>query len=141
MTDEIIYGDISLDLIPAQSKSERLAGHAEAYNKLAADLDLIKAKIDYVKAQLLSDLPEEYGEWEIPLAEGGRVKISTPAKYDWDKAALAEMFKDGDLPDCISQNFTVSKAKFDAATTDLKDRLTPALTIKRGNAAIKVLKT
>lgn len=141
MNDQIIYGDIALDLIPAKTRGQRLEGHAEAYSRLSADLDIVKAKIDYIKAQLLSDLPDDCGEWEIPLPEGGRVKITTPEKYDWDKAALAEMFKDGDLPDCISNNFTVSKAKFDAATGAMKDRLAPALTIKRGNAAIKVLKT
>jgi hypothetical protein len=54
---------------------------------------------------------------------------------------LTEMFSEGNLPECISTNFTVSKRLFDAADVTVKSQLSKALTIKRGTTTVKVMKT
>jgi hypothetical protein len=139
MTNDLILGDNLV--IPAQTRQERLYDYACEYKLLAERLDETKERIDYIKALMLSELPEEFGEWEVPLQEGGRVKIATPEKWEWDKKILSEMLGDGQLPDCVSQNFTVSKTRYEAASDEVKSQLVEALTIKRGTTLVKVLKT
>lgn len=140
MNDEFIYGDIVLPLTTS-TRDERLAEYAEEYRKASIKLEEIKGKLDYLKAQILSELPEECGEWTIPFEDSGRLTVTIPEKYDWDKGKLTDMFGDDDLPECVSKNFTVSKRLFDAADVEVKDKLREALTIKRGSTTVKVLKT
>lgn len=138
MNDEIIFGEITL---PTSTRDERLAEYCEQYRTADNELDQVKEKLDYLKHQILSELPEEYGEVEIPLSDSGRLKINTPEKFDWDKAVLAKLFDEQPLPECVSQNFTVNKRLYDAADELVKDKLREALTIKRGTVTVKVLKT
>lgn len=138
MNDEMIFGDITL---PTSTRDERLSEYCEQYRTAANELDQVKEKLDYLKHQILSELPEEYGEIEIPFADSGRLKINTPEKFDWDKAVLAKLFDEQPLPECVSQNFTVNKRLYDAADELVKDKLREALTIKRGTVTVKVLKT
>jgi hypothetical protein len=138
MNDEMIFGDITL---PTSTRDERLSEYCEHYRTAANELDQVKEKLDYLKHQILSELPEEYGEVEIPFADSGRLKINTPEKFDWDKAVLAKLFDEQPLPECVSQNFTVNKRLYDAADELVKDKLREALTIKRGTVTVKVLKT
>ena len=137
MADEIFWGDVQL---PTSTRDDRLAEYADEYRKASIKLEEIKDKLDYLKAQILSELPEDCGEWEIPFEDSGRLKVTVPEKYDWDKEKLADMFGDDDLPECVSKNFTVSKRLYDAADVEVKDKLRDALTIKRGSTTVKVLK-
>lgn len=139
MTDEFIYGDITLPLTTA-TRDERMADYARAYKEYDDQLEFIKERLDYLKQQMLAELPEECGDYEIPL-EQGRLKISVPVKYDWDKDMLAEMFQGSELPECVSTGFTVDKRRYDAADDTVKEKLRHALTIKRGSTTVKVLKT
>jgi hypothetical protein len=94
-----------------------------------------------LREQILAEFTEDDCEIEIPFEDEGRLKITTPIKYDWDKSMLTEMFSEGNLPECISTNFTVSKRLFDAADVTVKSQLSKALTIKRGTTTVKVMKT
>lgn len=140
MNDEFIYGDIVLPLTTS-SRDERLQEYAVEYRKYSQQLEFVKDRLEYLKNQMLAELPEDVGEWEIPFEDSGRVKVVAPEKYDWDKDKLAEIFGDDPLPECVSQNFTVSKRLYDAADVSVKDKLREALTIKRGTITVKVLKT
>lgn len=138
MNSDMIFGDV---LLPSTTKDERLLAYAESFRAASLELETVKEKLDYYKEQILSELPEDCGEYEIPFADHGRIKLSAPEKYVWDKELLGEMFVHRDLPECMTQNYTVEKRRFDAADETEKSFLRKALTIKRGTVTFKVLKT
>lgn len=140
MSDEVIYGDNLV--LPETTKEERLQNWAKEYKEKYDVLVGIKDRLDYLKEQMLAEFPEEHGEFDIHLDTGGRLKITSSAKYEWDTRMLEEMFSDNrEKPDCVSNKFSVSKRLYDSSDYDTKAQLRNALTIKRGTSTIKVLKT
>ena len=97
-------------------------------------------RMDYLKAQLLADLPEEVGEYPIHLDGGGSVTVKLGEKYEWDKKVLSDLLLNDTLPECVTAGYTVSKAKFDRADEHTRQQLSQALTIKLGLPTIKVTK-
>lgn len=140
---KIMNTENSYENIPLHKKSrqERLDQYASDYRTNHLELERIKVTLEYLREQILAEFTEDDCEIEIPFEDEGRLKITTPIKYDWDKSMLTEMFSEGNLPECISTNFTVSKRLFDAADVTVKSQLSKALTIKRGTTTVKVMKT
>ena len=140
MNDEVIYGDNLV--LPETTKDERLSIWGKEYKHTYDCFVGIKEKLEYLKEQMLAEFPEEPGEYDIPLDTGGRLKITSAEKYEWDARILEEMFSDGGgRPDCVSNKFSVTKRLYDSSDDDTKAKLRSALTIKRGSSTIKVLKT
>lgn len=138
MNEKINYEDIPLHKM---SRQERLDKYASEYKTINNELEKNKGKLEYLREQILAEYPEDYGEIEIPFEDEGRLKITAPLKYSWDKSTLSEMFSSGGLPECVSTNFTVSKRLYDAADVEVKQKLSKALTIKCGTPTVKVMKT
>ena len=140
MGKDIIFGDQLLTLAPAHPQADRLLATAMAYVKCLDAQEETKMRMDYLKAQLLADLPEEVGEYPIHLDGGGSVTVKLGEKYEWDKKVLSDLLLNDTLPECVTAGYTVSKAKFDRADEHTRQQLSQALTIKLGLPTIKVTK-
>jgi len=140
MDDEgMIFGDIFLST-PKPPRDDRLRDHARQYVSHFERSEEIKASLSYLKDILLSDLPEEPGEYPIEMDDSSTLVVSIPEKWTWDKKLLKEIYSSAGLPECVSQSFTVDRKKFEAASDDVKEVLRKALTIQCGLPTIKVRK-
>jgi len=136
--DEIIFGDTPIPLAPAHPKQDRLKDHAVQYVEAIAKIEHLKATTDYLKEILLSDLPEEAGEYPIEMDDGRTLMIKIPEKWSWDKKLLKETYEVAGLPECVNQSFLVDRKKYEAAPDSVKEVLRKALTIECGSPTIKV---
>jgi len=138
MNDEgIFFGDIFLSALKPP-RNDRLKDHASQYVKHLEKSDEIKASLSYLKEILLSDLPEEPGEYLIDMDDERCLVVSIPERWKWDKKLLEDMYGSAGLPACVSQGFTVDRKSFEAASDDVKQALRKALTIECGLPTIKV---
>lgn len=139
MDEGIFFGD-SFIAVPQHPKAERLKDHASQYAKYLEQSEEVKASLSYLKDIILSDLPEEPGEYPIEMDDSSTLVVSIPEKWTWDKKLLKEIYPSAGLPECVSQSFTVDRKKFEAASDDVKEVLRKALTIQCGLPTIKVRK-
>lgn len=135
--DEMIFGDVRIS-IPTHPKADRLKQKATQYVDTLAKLEHLKDNIDYLKEILLSDLPEEPGEYPIEMDDGRTLVVKIPEKWTWDKKLLQDTYATSGLPECVSQSFTVDRKKYEAATDNVRAVLKEALTISCGSPTIKV---
>ena len=135
--DGLIFGDTWLPT-PVTPKDTRLKEAAQQYADCLSQLEISKIKLDYIKQILVSDLPEEVGEWSIEMEDGRTLLVRVSEKLTWDKKMLKSTYEASGLPDCVSQSFTVDRKKLDAAPENVQQVLKQALTIGCGAATIKV---
>jgi hypothetical protein len=139
MDEGMFFGDVFL-ATPKPPRNDRLKEHASSYAEHLEKSEQIKASLSYLKEILLSDLPEEPGEYLIDMDDERVLTVSIPEKWTWDKKLLKEVYASAGLPECVSQSFTVDRKKFEAASDDVKEVLRKALTIQCGLPTIKVKK-
>ena len=135
--DDMIFGDTLLP-IPRHPKADRLRENAATYANLLAKSEEVKISLDYLKAILLGDLPQEAGEYPIEMDDGRTLMIKVPEKWSWDKKLLKDTFESAGLPECVNQSFLVDRKKYEAAPDNVKEVLKQALTIECGSPTIKV---
>ena len=135
----MIFGDIFLSA-PKPPRNDRLKDHATQYAEFLEQSETVKASLTYLRDILLSDLPEEPGEYLIDMDDDRSLAVSIPEKWTWDKKLLKDIYASAGLPECVSQSFTVDRKKFEAASDDVKEVLRKALTIQCGLPTIKVRK-
>ena len=135
--DGLYFGDAWVPA-PITPKAKRLREQADQYVECLNDLETAKLKLDYIKEILVSDVPNEVGEWAVELGDGRSLVVRIPEKFVWDKKMLKENFEASGLPDCVSQSFTVDRKKLDSAPENVQEVLKKALTIGCGAATIKV---
>ena len=120
-------------------QTARLKEAAAKLSQSLSDLDELKERIDKEKGQLLAELPEDIGEYEIAYSNSHSLVIKIPEKYEWDKKVLEDLFPAGSKrPTCVAVNFTINKRQFDASDSDVQSQLSDALTIKMGVPNFKV---
>lgn len=137
MEEEIIFGDNLLS-VPKHPKEDRLRQHATQYADTLAKLEHLKDNIDYLKEILLSDLPQEAGDYPVEMDDGRTLMIKIPEKWTWDKKLLKDTYEVSGLPECVSQSFLVDRKKYEAAPDNVREVLRKALTIQCGSPTIKV---
>lgn len=135
----MIFGDVFLSA-PKPPRNDRLKDHATQYAEFLEQSEAVKASLTYLRDILLSDLPEEPGEYLIDMDDDRSLAVSIPEKWTWDKKLLKDIYASAGLPECVSQSFTVDRKKFEAASDDVKEVLRKALTIQCGLPTIKVRK-
>ena len=137
MDDEVFFGDIAVS-VPQHPRAERLRETAGNYATYLEKQEEVKASLGYLKEILLSDLPEEPGEYPIDMGDGRALVVSIPEKWSWDKKMLKDIYEVAGLPECVSHSFTVDRKKYEAAPDNIKEVLRKALTIECGLPTIKV---
>lgn len=137
MDDDLIFGDMVVQ-VPRHPRADRLKEAATRYAEYLEKQDEIKSALSYIKESLLSDLPEEPGDYPIEMDDGRVLRVTIPEKWSWDKKVLKDTYEVAGLPECVSQSFTVDRKKYEAAPDNVKEVLRKALTIECGLPTIKV---